>query len=193
MGFLLDAPFPAIGYYTSLPEVMVSSITPSTPDGPTILVQISGAGTFGGSVERSSTDFANNLIHTPFENPYRLTLPLAYRRKFIISDRQSINPFDEPFTAKDENDREYTAVGRKRSRYIIFKGASVVENPFVTGGSVVLLNQFGTNSVHVLNEPNGKITTVDDRTIIKDGFMEERLTIEDWTSVRNIVYTDGLP
>lgn len=196
MGFLLDAPFPAIGYYTPIPEVVVSSITPSSPDGPTILIQISGAGTFGGSTNRSDTDFANNLIYTPFENPYRLTLPLQFRRRYIISDRTALMPYEENFTAKDAEGKEYTATGRKSSRYILIQGGDSAAPDTYTGGYSTanwlnnrILNDRLNQANKVWYEPDGKTFEYDDFLGVIGGFIRESLRITEWTSVRNKAYT----
>ena len=186
MGFLLDAPFPAIGYYKPIPEVVVSNITPSSPDGPTILIQISGAGTFGGSTNRSDTDFANNLIYTPFENPYRLTLPLQFRRAYILSDKTSLTPYEENFTAKDVEGKEYTATGRSSNRHILIQGPSAVEQP---NGSTAFVLSRDYNESRTTYEPDGKTIEFRASLGVRNGHVEQSLNILEWTAVRNKVYT----
>ena len=205
MGFLLDAPFPAIGYYTPIPEVVVSNITPSSPDGPTILIQISGAGTFGGTYAYSDTDFANNLILTPFDNPYRRTLPLKYRQAYIISDKAEIAPYEENFTAKDVYSLEYTATGRKSTRMIIMRGLStssgsaglvaIYDKLGAPAGSGLFANSQQLSGIYSKKdnettfEPDGKTLVFDHFTGVDGIHITQSLEITEWTAVRNQVYT----
>lgn len=189
MGFLLDAPFPAIGYYTPIPEVVVSNITPSSPDGTTILIQISGAGTFGGSTSLSPIDFANNLILTPFDNPYRLTLPLQYRTRYILADTTEIVVFEENFTAKDAEGKEYTATGRRKLRSITMQGGTAIAQPNGSTALVLTVGQgYDERDIRITYEPDGKTLEFRSFTGIQNNHVVQLLVITEWVEVRNKVY-----
>jgi hypothetical protein len=192
MGFTIDAAFPTIGHYRAQSDVMVSSITPSAPEGPTILVQISGDGSIGSSGAASTKDFDNGFTNSPYQSPYRLTIPLAHRRKRIMDDRENVMPYTEQFAAEDESGRYYTAVGRKRRRFIIFLGEAVFSSSEYAHPDYAARDSIDRNE-RITYEKDGKKITHNSNYRISQGSKNESLVIEDWVGVIDKVYADGLP
>lgn len=179
MGFQIDEPFPTLGEYRQIEEVRVSSISPQSPEGPTILVNINGTGIVGLPIvlQSSGAGRADYTLEYVMSLPANIRPPLY----FILSDVIFINPTREDFTTKDKAGRTYSGNGRKRTRNIVaqsaFFGMTGVSGIGYSGGNNAIVTGTADTSDRQYDGMSGRV----------------RQEIIDWVEVTNIVYADGGP
>jgi hypothetical protein len=181
MGFQIDAPFPKIDDYSQIDEVRVSSISPQAPEGPTILVTITGTGIVGLPIVLTPSKAGRQ----EYTLEYIMSLPIKIRYHTITSDVVMVNPNRAPFTTKDKAGRTYSGVGKMRTRVI------VSQSPFGMAGVSGIANFIDNTRGRVFIRNDAKSEN-DSR--YEDGISGRVITqVIDWVEVTNIVYEDGGP
>jgi hypothetical protein len=173
LGFQIDAPFPQIDEYSQIEEVRVSSISPQAPEGPTILVTITGTGIVGLPIVLTPSKAGRR----EYTLEYIMSLPIKIRNHTIISDVADVNPNRAPFTTKDKAGRTYSGVGRMRTRIIVSQSPyGMVGVSGITNGTDAIVTGPGAN--------DSRSDSISGRTVTE---------VIDWVEVTSIVYEDGGP